>query len=205
MTEDEARGWIGARWSVSRGTCLEQLVDAVLEESTRQNLISPNTTTAIWARHVVDSAQLIALADNRSGAWLDIGTGAGFPGLVIACLRDAPMTLCEPRRRRADFLQATAQRLGIANRVAVEPCKVERLRGIRPIISARAVASLGALFTAAAGVSDRDTLWLLPKGRSAREEVEAARKTWHGSFHVEQSITDPDSHIVVATDIRRRR
>ena len=205
MTEDEARGWIVDRFGVSRETLLGALVDEVRAEAAQQNLVSPSTLGTMWARHVVDSAQLLDLAASARGAWLDIGTGAGFPGLVIACLRDAPMTLCEPRRRRAEFLEAAVARLGLADRVTVAACKVERLGSVRRIISARAVASLDALFAAAAAVSDRDTLWLLPKGRSAREEVEAARKTWHGSFHVEQSITDPDSHIVVATGVRRRR
>jgi 16S rRNA (guanine527-N7)-methyltransferase len=205
MTEEEARRWVVDRFGVPRETLLTCLVEAVLSESSRQNLISPNSAGAIWARHIVDSAQLLEFAGERAGSWLDVGTGAGFPGLVVACLREEPITLCEPRRRRADFLCATAELLGIADRVTVEARKVERLSGVRPIISARAVASLDSLFAASASVSDRGTLWLLPKGRSAREEVEAARKTWHGSFHVEQSITDPDSHIVIATDVRRRR
>lgn len=205
MTEEDAQGWVAERYGVPRGTLLAQLVEEVRAEAALQNLVSPSTIGAMWARHVVDSAQLLDLAAEAAGDWLDIGTGAGFPGLVVACLRDAPITLCEPRRRRAEFLEATATRLGIADRVTVAPCKVERLAGRRAIISARAVAALDALFGSAAAVSDRDTLWLLPKGRSAREEVEAARKTWHGSFHVEQSITDPASYIVIATDVRRRR
>jgi 16S rRNA (guanine527-N7)-methyltransferase len=204
MTEEEARRWITERFGVSRETLLAKLVEEVLDEAGRQNLVSPGTIGAMWMRHVVDSAQLLALAGDGGGPWLDIGTGAGFPGLVVACLRDAPITLCEPRRRRAEFLERTAARLGLGGRVTVAACKVERLSGRWPIISARAVASLGALFGAAAGVSDRETRWVLPKGRSAREEVEAARKTWHGSFHVEQSITDPESQIVVASDVRRR-
>lgn len=204
MTEDEARRWIAGRFDGPRETLLAKLVDEVRAEAPRQNLVSPSTLAAMWARHIVDSAQLLDLAAKAAGDWLDIGTGAGFPGLVVACLRDAPITLCEPRRRRAEFLERTAARLGMADRVTVAPCRVERLVGRRGIISARAVAALDALLTSAVAMSDRDTLWLLPKGRAAREEVEAARKTWHGSFHVEQSITDPHSEIVVATGVRRR-
>jgi 16S rRNA (guanine527-N7)-methyltransferase len=204
MTEDEARRWIVERFGVSRETLLARLVEEVRVEAGQQNLIASSTLDAMWARHIVDSAQLLTLAEGREGDWLDIGTGAGFPGLVIGCLRDAPITLCEPRRRRAAFLARTAERLDLAH-VTVAAYKVERLSGARPIVSARAVASLDALFAAAAAVSDRETWWVLPKGRSAREEVEAARKTWHGSFHVEQSITDPHSHIVVASGVRRRR
>lgn len=204
MNEREARQWVQDKFGVSRETLLAELVDQVLDEAQRQNLVSPASMAEMWSRHIVDSAQLLALVRDENGPWLDIGTGAGFPGLAIACLRDAPITLCEPRRRRAEFLEAAAAKLGVGGHVSVATCKVERLSGRWPIISARAVSSLDALFAAAEHVSDRETLWVLPKGRSAREEVAAARKTWHGSFHVEQSITDPDSYIVVATDVRRR-
>ena len=101
MTEDEARSWIRARWGVPRETLLARLVAGILAESSSQNLIAPSTIDAIWSRHVVDSAQLLDFATTHEGGWLDIGSGAGFPGLVIACLRDAPIILCEPRRRRA--------------------------------------------------------------------------------------------------------
>jgi len=205
MTEEEARRWIVERFGVSRETLLASLIDQVRIESREQNLVSPSTLETMWSRHVVDSAQLLQFAVARDEPWLDIGTGAGFPGLVIACLRDAPITLCEPRRRRAAFLQGAAERLGIGDRVTVACCRAERLTGCWPIVSARAVAALDALFDAASAVADRKTIWLLPKGRSAREEVAIARKTWHGSFHVEHSITDPESHIVIATDVRRRR
>lgn len=203
MTEDEARQWVRERWGVSRETQLATLADLVRDECARQNLISASTLDHLWARHIVDSAQLLPLAGERDGAWLDIGTGAGFPGMVIACLRDHPITLCEPRKRRADFLGEMAARLGVSN-VTIAPCKAERLTGAYAVVSARAVASLPALFAAAAPVTTRKTLWLLPKGQNTREEVASARKTWHGSFHVEQSITQAESMIVVAKHVVRR-
>ena len=203
MTEAEAREWIRARWGVSRETLLAALADLVREECGRQNLIAASTLDHLWARHIVDSAQLLPLADKGEGAWLDIGTGAGFPGMVVSCLHDRPITLCEPRKRRADFLAEMAAKLGLSN-VTIAPCKAERLTGTYGVVSARAVASMPALFAAADHVTDRKTLWLLPKGQNAREEVASARKTWHGSFHVEQSITQAESMIVVATGVVRR-
>lgn len=204
MNEDQAREWIREKFGVSRETLFANLVEQVLDEATRQNLVSPASIASIWSRHIVDSAQLLRFVEDDARPWLDIGTGAGFPGLAIACLRNAQITLCEPRRRRAEFLESAAAALGVADHVTVAGCKVERLSGKWPLISARAVSALDSLFAAAEHVSDRETLWVLPKGRGAREEVAAARKTWHGSFHVEQSITNSDSYIVVASDVRRR-
>ncbi|HVI98060.1 MAG TPA: 16S rRNA (guanine(527)-N(7))-methyltransferase RsmG [Sphingomonas sp.] len=203
MTEDEARCWVRGRYGVSRETSIAAFCDLVRAESARHNLIAASTLEAIWARHVVDSAQLLDWAD-RPGAWLDIGSGAGFPGMVVALLTDRAVTLCEPRKRRATFLEEAAVMLGVADRTTVVASKVQALSGRFAVISARAVAALPDLFVAACHNATRDTVWVLPKGRSAREEVASARKAWHGSFHVERSVTDPDALIIVARGIYPR-
>jgi 16S rRNA (guanine527-N7)-methyltransferase len=205
LTEGEAKAWLRDRFGVSREARLARLADLVRAEAHQQNLIAPSTLESIWVRHIVDSAQLLTLTDgDRAGLWLDIGTGAGFPGLVIACLRNAPILLCEPRKRRAEFLATAVDALDIADHTSVSARKVEGIADHASIISARAVAPLDAMIASAAHLSDRDTLWLLPKGRGAREEVAVACKTWQGSFHVEQSLTQSDSLIVVATGVVRR-
>jgi 16S rRNA (guanine527-N7)-methyltransferase len=202
MTEDEARAWLRARFDVSRETRLDAFVAHLRQEAVRQNLIAPSTLDTVWARHIVDSAQLLTHAPN-DGAWVDIGSGAGLPGMVIAILRDAPVELVEPRKLRTTFLTDAAQTLGLTN-VSVHTAKVERTLGTAAVISARAVAPLTDIFRIAAHRSTASTVWILPKGRNAHSEVEAARRAWHGSFHVEPSITAPDSLIVVAKGVRPR-
>ena len=203
MTEDEAKHWIVARFGKSAQERLAAFVDMVADESRRQNLIAASTLAEIWVRHVVDSAQLVARARETGGPWLDIGTGAGFPGMVAALL-GRTVTMIEPRRRRVEFLRSCLEKLDMAGSRVVQG-KVEALP-IKPfaVVSARAVAALPKLLQIAARCADSGTLWLLPKGRGAQEEVAAARQTWHGTFHVEHSITDPSAMIVVATGIRRR-
>ena len=202
MTEDEARGWIRKRYGVSRETQLAAFVELLREEAGKQNLIAPSTLDQVWARHIVDSAQLLALAPD-DGAWLDIGSGAGLPGLVVALLRDAPVELVEPRKLRTDFLSRATVELGL-HVVTVHTDKIERTKGPVAVISARAVAPLIDLFRIARHRSTHSTVWVLPKGRNAQSEVEDARRKWHGSFHVEPSITAPDSLIVVAKGVRPR-
>lgn len=204
MTEDEARSWISERFGPGGAASMTELAALVETEASRQNLVAPSTLAAIWSRHIVDSAQLIALAGEAEGDWLDIGTGAGFPGLVVAALTTRRTILVEPRKRRAEFLQAAADTLGIADRTVVVAGKVEGVSEPVAVISARAVATLPALFASALQCSRRKTLWLLPKGRTAREEVAVAQQTWHGVFHVEQSLTDPESLIVLAKGVSRR-
>lgn len=204
MTEEEARGWVVDHFGVPRETLLERFAGMVVEENSRQNLVSADSLPMIWRRHIVDSAQLVGLASNHPGTWIDVGTGAGFPGMVVALLTERPMVLIEPRRRRADFLIKSAQQLGIGDRVTVVASRAARHAGSASVISARAVAALPELFAETLHLSSKNTLWLLPKGSRALEEVEAARRTWHGVFHVEQSITEPGSLIITAKDVARR-
>ena len=195
---------IAARFAVPRETLdrLDALVAAVVRAQAEQNLVSASTLDAIWTRHVLDSAQLLFHVEQRSGRWLDIGSGAGFPGLVIAICAQFEVTLAEPRRLRAAFLVETAAALGLGDRVRVEHAKVESLKGRYELISARAVAPVTALFDAARHLAGPGTTWLLPKGRNAANELAAARQTWQGDFAMVPSVTDPEAAIVVARRVR---
>lgn len=204
MTEAEARRSIAATFGVSRETMLARFIELVKEESARQNLVSAASLATMWRRHILDSAQLVPLAQQIPGRWIDIGTGAGFPGMVVAAITDRPVTLIEPRRKRADFLAGVAAALGLSDRVEVIASRAEQHRGKAAVVSARAVAPLTALLDAGVHLSTRNTLWLLPKGARALEEVAIARQTWHGVFHVEHSMTEPGSLIITAKGVARR-
>lgn len=204
MNEEEARQWIDIRFGKAALADLARFADLVVAESMRQNLIAASTVDHLWVRHILDSAQLVPLAVAGPGTWLDIGTGAGFPGIVTAILSGRATRLVEPRRRRVAFLTDVIGSLGLEKRVGVVAAKVESERGIAAIISARAVSQIDVLFASAARCADAETLWLLPKGRSALEEVARAERSWHGVFHVEQSVTDPGSLVVIANKVSRR-
>ncbi len=204
MTEDDARAWAAARFDADAMARLDQLAAIVTVESDQQNLVARSTLPAIWNRHIVDSLQLVPFAPADDGVWLDIGTGAGFPGLAAAAVQpDRPFLLVEPRRLRADFLRDAAASLGL-DQVDVVTGKVESVETPVAVISARAVAQIDALLASAIQCARKGTIWLLPKGRSAREEVARAQQRWQGMFHVEQSITDMESNIVIASGVRRR-
>ncbi|MEN2748621.1 16S rRNA (guanine(527)-N(7))-methyltransferase RsmG [Sphingomonas sp. T9W2] len=205
MIEADARDWIESRFGSERTALLAHFAERIVAETAHQNLIAASTVDHIWDRHLLDSAQLVPLTDDASpGDWVDIGSGAGFPGIVAAVLTDRRVVLVEPRARRATLLTEMAQALGLTN-VVVHQAKIEKLAADRPaaIISARAVAKLSALFAIGHRHSDSDTIWVLPKGRSAAEEVAEAGTEWVGTFHVEHSVTDPTSSIVVARGVRR--
>jgi 16S rRNA (guanine527-N7)-methyltransferase len=210
MTEQEARAWLDARgwWKGALGDRLRNFVDLVLFEADKQNLISAGSRAHIWSRHVVDSLQLIELlpsATRKEGLWVDLGTGAGFPGLAVACIRHVPIQLIESRPLRVDFLQRSIATLGLGHATVVGT-KVERVSAASPakVISARALAPLDRLLAVSSHLSDEDTIWLLPKGRQSEKELDVVRPKWHATFHVEHSITDPESNIVTISQLRPR-
>jgi 16S rRNA (guanine527-N7)-methyltransferase len=196
---------LAAGRDVSRETFdrLENYVGLLRDESKRQNLVSASTLEAVWDRHIVDSAQLVRYEPHRGASWIDIGSGAGLPGIVIACLVDGPVELVEPRRLRAEFLHKVCESLGLETRVLC--AKAERVGGKFDVITARAVAQLAKLLEISAHLSTRKTVWALPKGRTAEAELVEAQRTWQGSFRVEPSVTDAQSFVVVGTGVRAKR
>ena len=207
MTEDDARQWLVNRLSVPRETManLGNFLECVIAENGRQNLISRSTECQIWARHAVDSAQLLPLAA-PGGTWIDLGSGSGFPGMVIAVIGRREVTLVEARRRRVEFLNAVVGSLNLGARVQVEGRRAETIDPLPfDTISARAFAPIERLFEIGVRFAGPTTRWLLPKGRSAQAELEAAERTWQGKFRIEPSVTDPDSAIIVAEQVRPRK
>ena len=189
---------------VSRETFekLEAYVGLLRDENRRQNLVSASTLENIWDRHILDSAQLARFEPFGGATWVDIGSGPGLPGIVIACLVSGPVTLIEPRRLRAEFLHKVAESLML--RVSILCAKAERAGGRFDVITARAVTPLANLLRISQHLSTGKTVWALPKGRGAHKELAEAKRSWQGRFHVEQSVVDDDSWIVVATGVRAK-
>lgn len=194
MTEEEARVWIEARAGSATMALIERFLAMVTIENDRQNLIAPSTIATIWNRHALDSAQLIALAPERATNWLDIGSGGGFPGIVVAILSEAHVTMVEPRRKRAEFLAHAVEVLGLD--AAVQQSKVEGVEESFDVISARAVATVDKLASIAGQCATERTRWLLPRGQLDETTLSHLRRR-HRVFHVEQSLSDPASSILI--------
>ena len=179
---------------------LDNLVALLREENERQNLVSRGSLARVWQRHILDSAQLLVVPRETVpvGLWLDLGTGAGFPGLVVAALQpDRPVCLVDSRRLRTEWLERAVSALGLVN-VEVRLSRVEDLETLcASVISARAFAPLDKLLALFARFSTPDTLWLLPKGASAPHELQMLPHRWCHTFHVEQSLTDPEAGVIV--------
>ena len=198
-SQDEVRSWLERAFAPAAGQWarLDRFAQMLIAENARQNLIAASTIPTIWVRHIADSAQLLALDRGGEGLWVDLGSGPGLPGLVVAILSERPMLLVESRKRRCEFLRAVVDKLGLGH-VEVAEAPLERVE-TRPAatISARAFAPLDRLIDLSARFSTESTRWLLPKGRNAVKELALLPEAWQRMFHVEQSRTDAESRILV--------
>ncbi len=170
------------------------------------NLVAPSTLPLMWERHFADSAQLAALADATPATiWLDIGSGAGFPALVLATLAPGTFHLVEATGKKCAFLAAAAVEIGVVDKVVIHHARIEQLpRFTADIVTARACAPLTRLFDWGEGFA-RGGRWLLLKGKTAAAEVAAAEADFTFTCRLVPSRTDPSARIVDATDVRRRR
>ena len=196
--ETAAREFCAERTDSAGLARLERFAALLAEENERQNLVSSASLAMVWQRHFADSLQLLDHVSRGTGPWLDLGSGAGIPGLVLACAQpDTEIILVESRKRRVEWLIRAAVELGLAN------CRVlgSRLETVETVpvrvITARAFAPLGKLLHLSARFSTRDTTWLLPKGRSAAQELAEQPPGVRAMFHVEQSCTDPEGGILL--------
>lgn len=209
-------------FNVSRET-IERLTtyEALLGQWQRAvNSAAPGTLDAVWHRHFADSAQLLPLAPPGHHHWIDLGSGAGFPGLVIAILlaegTPAPhVTLIESDTRKAAFLREVVRQTGLSAgksatvavdvlSIRAESARIKVNDSLPRVVCARALAPLERLLELAAPLSPPGTTGLMCKGKGVAEELRTAEKTWNFNVELVPSVTDRDGRIAVITNLERK-
>ncbi len=176
---------------VSRETLsrLEAYADLLIRWSARINLVGRDTLADLWRRHILDSAQLRHLVPNSARSLIDLGSGAGFPGLVLAVLGVPGVELVEANSRKCAFLREAARIT--AAKVTIRRCRIE---AVPPhpvdVVTARACAPLDRLLELARPFLVPDTVCLFTKGERFEEELTLARKRWTMRVSVEPSLSD---------------
>ncbi len=198
-----------AEFNVSRETMarLEAYDACLLDWSARHNLIARSTMADRWDRHFRDSAQLHPLIPKDARSLVDLGSGAGFPGLVLAAMgaSDLQVTLVESIGKKAAFLAAAAKAMALSN-VRVVPARIESLKVKKPdVITARALANLGTLCGHAYEIGGETALCIFPKGQYVEVELTEAAKYWHMSIERRASLTSPGSTILMIEKLRPKR
>lgn len=181
---------------------LETFLALLLRWNARINLVAERDPAAIWHRHIEDSLQLLPLLP-QTGPLADLGSGAGFPGLVLALATSRETHLVESDRRKAAFLVEAASRLALPH-VTVHPVRIESVT-LPPVaaLSARALAPMTELLPYAAKFLAPGGVALFPKGRSAEAELTAALRNWTMRVERFESRTDPTATILRLSDIHR--
>lgn len=184
---------------------LRAYVDLLLQWQSRINLISPHTVSEVWTRHILDSVQLFRLKPEASH-WVDLGSGAGLPGVVIACvLAEVPgadVHLIESNSKKAAFLRHAVTTLRLP--AVVHTNRIEAVVELLPridVVTARALASLEELIGYSNLLLKKGAVGLFPKGRDFEEELTAAQRSWHFSYVLHQSMTDSEARIIEVTMI----
>lgn len=189
---------------VSRETCsrIDRFVDELTAWQKHINLISPTTIETIWDRHILDCAQLLKCVSSQGKVWVDLGSGAGLPGVVIACLmaeidEEFHIHLIESNSKKASFLRHISGMLNLPTTVYND--RIERVLPILPkidVVTARAVASLDDLLRLSNFLLKKGAIALFPKGRDVEEELTFAAKNWLFSYSLLPSLTDSTARIV---------
>ncbi len=197
-SETEARAYSATLCDADAQARLAEFIELLAAENAQQNLISSKSLESVWQRHIADSLQLLTHVPRETSPWMDLGSGAGMPGLVLAIARpDLEMHLVESRKKRVQWLEGVAKHFGLAN-CHVHGSRLENVESApMAVICARAFAPLGKLLSLSARFSTRETVWLLPKGRSAGQELLEQPESVRSMFHVEQSATDPQAGIMI--------
>jgi 16S rRNA (guanine527-N7)-methyltransferase len=197
---------LAARVDVSRETLarLKAYADILTDWNSRHNLVAKSTLPGLWSRHIWDSAQLAALVPPESRTLADLGSGAGFPGLVLAALRpELAVTLHEATTKKCDFLRAAAERMGLT--VLVRNARMEELpRTAFDVVTARACAPLLQLLEYAHNFVGPNSVCLFLKGQNVGSELTEATRYWNMKASQTPSQTDPSGAIVTVRELGPR-
>ena len=192
-----------ASQNVSRETfsAMSEYVSLLLKWNAKINLIGPATEPDIWQRHIEDSLQLVSLIPKTATSLVDLGSGAGLPGMVIAiACPHLAVTLVEQDQRKAAFLTEAKTRLSLVN-VTVKAMDIAKIEGQFDVISARALSSLNNLLSYAFTLMGQGAIAIFPKGEHARDEMDEARQFWGFEYAEKQSKTHAKSIIVTVSKL----
>ncbi|MBB4016909.1 16S rRNA (guanine527-N7)-methyltransferase [Chelatococcus caeni] len=187
-------------------SALDIYVDLLRRWQDVKNLVGPRTLDHVWTRHIADSAQLLPLAPTAR-KWIDIGSGAGFPGLVLAILlrnrEDGEVHLVESNSRKCAFLRAVSRETGA--RAQVHAGRIEDVLpslGQADVLTARALAPLTDLLDLGKDLLRTGAIGVFPKGQDLEAELTVAAKSWNIDYDIVPSVTDPQGRICIVRQLR---
>ena len=181
---------------------LQQYIDLLIKWNKKINLVSPLSIKDVEHRHVLDSIQLLKYIAKKDISVLDLGSGAGLPGIILSICGIKRVMLVESDKRKAAFL-LQASKIS-SESIEIKNSRVENLSAVScDIVTARAFADLSSIFDYCKGIEVKEK-FLLPKGKSYAEEIVQARKHWLFKVNIHDSITSVDGKILEITNVKPR-
>lgn len=204
-SSDSAKAAVAQNVSRETFSRLETIADLLTKWQKTINLVSPATIPELWTRHIADSLQLVTHVGDDVRAWVDLGSGGGFPGLVVAAVlaerEGGHVDLVESDSRKSAFLREAARLADLP--VRVHPQRIEQVaEALAPgkqVVSARALAPLPKLLALAAPFFAAGAIGIFPKGKDWQRELTEARKDWTLDLELRDSLSDPHGKILVVT------
>lgn len=198
-------------YNVSRETLsdLEKLVELLIKWNKAINLVSKSTLDQVWSRHILDSAQIWADRPDNLQTWVDLGSGGGFPALVLAILakKDAPNAvfhMIESDVRKCSFLRTVSRETFLNTKI--HAVRIENAPDLQAdVVSARALASVDQLLAYSEKFLGISGFCLFLKGQACVTEIESAQENWKFEFSTTQSLTDPSAQVLKVWNITRGR
>lgn len=193
--------------NVSRETFSRlEIYDALLRKwQAKINLVAKDSLQELWCRHFLDSAQLLPLLPPSNDPITDLGSGAGFPGLILAIMTAREVNLVDSDQRKGAFLLECARQTGVSDRVKVHTTRIEAAPDWKaPIVTARALATLDQMLIWAQPYLTPQTICLFLKGRKAEDELTLTRQSWNMAVERHGSLTDASGVILKLSAIERR-
>jgi 16S rRNA (guanine527-N7)-methyltransferase len=208
-SETRARDRLMSDYNVSRETMdnIDRYRLLVLKWAKHINLVGPSTLTHFWARHALDSAQLLTVAGHTTSKLVDFGTGAGLPGLIVAALlrdtsADSHVTLVEVSAKRCGFLREASRALGV--NVSIVQEKIEAVPAFSTdLVTARAFAPLDMLLSYASPWADLGARVVFFKGGDVQHEIDQASTSWTFQSRIKTSVTDSRGCMVEILNLKR--
>ena len=193
---------IGIEHTPSQLAACDTYVNNLIKWQKKINLVGSSTLDEPYTRHILDAAQLVSLVPR--GTLLDVGSGAGIPGLILSIFIDNPVTLCERISKKGAFLHDTIRKLSLEDRCNVLTQDVADLNQGYDVITGRAVTNISNFLSLTSRQRHDDTLYILQKGKGTEDELNASSKIWNFDYTLYNSVISSDSKVLLLSNVSER-
>tara|TARA_B100001123_G_C15268525_1_gene1009343 strand:+ start:108 stop:722 length:615 start_codon:yes stop_codon:yes gene_type:complete len=169
----------------------------------KTNLVGRSTLTNPWNSHIIDSVQITSFIKNKNSSILDLGTGAGLPGIVLAIMGYKNVSVVDSNNKKINFIKGVQKKLNLNLKVFLS--RIEKIeKKSYEYLTSRALAKLNKLFTYSQNLSNKDTVLIFLKGKTVNDEINEAKMNWVFDFETKQSYSDPRGKILIVKNLMHK-